>query len=1475
MKMTNVSAAPNAATWLYPRNRRRDSVVRKEIRNWFAGFLLMCAGLPSHAGAAGFAYQDSDLLLVLRKAANNDMLFNLGSVSNYLGWAAGTTFPVTNWDAVSAQVNFAGNLAGVKYVLLAATPVLNPNTGDRVWLSDSDPATAPTDETFSRWSSQRSVINAVGTRATAYATAINQSLVLPPSDPAAYTYIASSGGTLDVSTMGGAAPFTVEQDVPGATRFFELKVSAANPKPAAVRVGSFQLTAEGALTFTAGVPTPLIATPPSSQAVWTGGSLVLSVSATGSGNLSYQWYRDTNLLPGATNATLTLASVGLADAGTYTVMVTNGDGGSVTSTGAIVTVASTPASTTAFSYQDTDLLLVFRKTGHNDVLFNLGSVSHYLGLVTGTVVPVTNWYFDLVRSNFAGDLSGVTYVLMATTPVLSPNTGDRVWLSNADPAINPADETFSRWSSQRSVINGVGSRAAAYPTAINQALVLPSSDPASYTYVASGGGTLDVTTMGGAAPFTVEHEVPGTARFFELKVGAAGLKPDAVQVGSFNLAIDGTLTFTAGVPAPIIEVSPASQTVQVGGSVVLGVSASGSGNLAYQWYRGATRLASATNATLTLSRVSLGDAGDYTVVVANAGGTATSRAATLTVLDTIIPGSLAVSLVVGTNTYAEFAPNLAPGTKVYLDTDPLAGSAIRATQRSLGYREVDYKQLFFRTLYFNAVTPATNQGIVTYDYSAQAATSTNLVGYWTGKDLPVLIGPDGNAYITDGHHTTAGYLGSNSPVQSIVAGKKRVVIGHIVANYYSALTGPQAVNDAWWQARQAENNAFLYGTNGDQLVLPGEAGYSGLQPILPSALAMPITPSNVGAAAMANDVYRSLTWGLADGVVKSATDAAGKKIAGYSKKGLSGADVNFVEFYWADYLRGRVIWNNNLAGSPLSSTHGDRNVIQAPLSFFTAVANGIALGKSEAYRDQFGRGIKDYASSTLFSSNVAYWAISTLTNGLAAPSNTFHLYLRDDSGIAGDITPSAYATNVLHIDTVAGLSVTQAVKNISSLFVNLGGQLATSWKDATVSNSILTLPPGSGEVLIPGGLTVSGATVVGQGRLRVSGTLSSGGLTVAGGALQGYGVINGPVTIASGGWLEPGASQSTLIIRGALKLAGTTVMQISKLGTTIVSDRIAGLASIQYGGILIVAANSGALANGDSFQLFDAQRFEGEFAWLELPVLASGLAWDTSLLAVNGTLRVGGAPAGLSGLASQRSVLGGTAVFSVSATGADLNYQWYHNETPISGFNGPTLVISNVTTNQLGQYRVVVSNDGGSISSAVVTLSINRPPVTHANGAATTHDRALTLTPAYVLRRDSDPDGDALTIVSVNSPGDSGGTVTLTGGNVVYTPPAGFTGIDTFDYTVSDGFGGSAIGTMVIYVSDQPVPAPQQLAFTRSASGSTLRFSGDPGRVYEWQWSVDLKAWQTLGRVTAPADGLIDYQRLETEPQAFYRVVPQ
>ena len=71
-------------------------------------------------------------------------------------------------------------------------------------------------------------------------------------------------------------------------------------------------------------------------------------------------------------------------------------------------------------------------------------------------------------------------------------------------------------------------------------------------------------------------------------------------------------------------------------------------------------------------------------------------------------GAQAVQIVVGTNTYVEFSTDLTQGAAVFIDADPASGSPVRATQRSLGYREMGYKGILPGTLYFSPVVPKTN-----------------------------------------------------------------------------------------------------------------------------------------------------------------------------------------------------------------------------------------------------------------------------------------------------------------------------------------------------------------------------------------------------------------------------------------------------------------------------------------------------------------------------------------------------------------------------------------------------------------------------------------------------------------------------------------------------------------------------------------------------------------------------------------------
>ncbi len=75
----------------------------------------------------------------------------------------------------------------------------------------------------------------------------------------------------------------------------------------------------------------------------------------------------------------------------------------------------------AFNYTDANLLLLFRGgTGANDVEFNLGSASNYLGLANGTVKTVTNFDLAILANNFNGELTGVKFALVAATSSSDP-----------------------------------------------------------------------------------------------------------------------------------------------------------------------------------------------------------------------------------------------------------------------------------------------------------------------------------------------------------------------------------------------------------------------------------------------------------------------------------------------------------------------------------------------------------------------------------------------------------------------------------------------------------------------------------------------------------------------------------------------------------------------------------------------------------------------------------------------------------------------------------------------------------------------------------------------------------------------------------------------------------------------------------------------------------------------------------------------
>ena len=102
---------------------------------------------------------------------------------------------------------------------------------------------------------------------------------------------------------------------------------------------------------------------------------------------------------------------------------------------------------------------------------------------------------------------------------------------------------------------------------------------------------------------------------------------------------------------------------------------------------------------------------------------------------------------------------------------------------------------------------------------------------------------------------------------------------------------------------------------------------------------------------------------------------------------------------------------------------------------------------------------------------------------------------------------------------------------------------------------------------------------------------------------------------------------------------------------------------------------------------------------------------------------------------------------------------------------------------------------------------MNTPPTVVDDTAQTAFETAVLI---EVLANDSDADGDDLTVTAVTTP--TNGTAAITadadGDNtrVTYTPQSGYSGADTFDYTVSDG---TDTGTGTVSVTVDAAPAPQ------------------------------------------------------------------
>jgi len=177
-------------------------------------------------------------------------------------------------------------------------------------------------------------------------------------------------------------------------------------------------------------------------------------------------------------------------------------------------------------------------------------------------------------------------------------------------------------------------------------------------------------------------------------------------------------------------------------------------------------------------------------------------------------------------------------------------------------------------------------------------------------------------------------------------------------------------------------------------------------------------------------------------------------------------------------------------------------------------------------------------------------------------------------------------------------------------------------------------------------------------------------------------------------------------------------------------------------------------------------------------------------------------------------------------------------------------------------FTFTVEDGRGGQATGTVTVTVqsdNQSPVAGNLTAETLRNQPVDID---VLAEASDPDGDDLTIASFSQP--AGGTVTLTGNVLRYQPSNEFVGSDSFTFTVEDGRGGSAAGSVTIdvaFINRAPVANPDG-ATTAAGEPVTVNVlandfdpDGDPLEI------VDVVQW--YGRpasATVNGDGTITFE---------------
>jgi formylglycine-generating enzyme required for sulfatase activity len=450
------------------------------------------------------------------------------------------------------------------------------------------------------------------------------------------------------------------------------------------------------VTVTEPIIGPVIAVQPASTVIPSESSAVLSVSASGTSPLMYQWYQGAEgdrSKPVGTNSSM-LSTPVLTAPTSFWVSINNA-AGYADSKAAVISlkpnITIQPQSITISSGQITTLSVAATGPAPLSYQWYLGSsgnTSNPLGTSSNsftTPALTTNTSYWVRVSNDAGSADSSTTTVsirpvIVNHPVSATVVGSGQTASLSVTATGPAPLSYQWYQGAVGVTTTpVGTNSAIFTTpalSVNSTYwvrvsnasgsvdsfaatisVRPSitSQPASSSVASGLAATLSVSAIG-PAPLNYQW-YQGSAGTTSTPVGsnsASFTTPTLTNTGVYWVRVSNaagsadssTATITVG---PGITVQPVSTTISSGQSASLTVSAQGSAPLTYQWYQGAVGTTTTPVGTNSpgFTTSALSSHASYWVRVSNAAGNISSTGATVSVRPSITTQPVSTTIISG------------------------------------------------------------------------------------------------------------------------------------------------------------------------------------------------------------------------------------------------------------------------------------------------------------------------------------------------------------------------------------------------------------------------------------------------------------------------------------------------------------------------------------------------------------------------------------------------------------------------------------------------------------------------------------------------------------------------------------------------------------------------------------------------------------------------------------------------------------